>query len=200
MSHRIQHSHSVVPGEGRGTAQQNVHDDANAPNVAQLVVTTSQHLRSHVVRSACLGGGKLPRAEAFGEAEVDQLQIGLLNGSATLCQQPVFRFQITVHDTIDVHVIHRPQHLLHTIGGHLFGELAIGHNPVKELSARAQLQHQVDISLIVERLLQSHNVGVVQQLHDRHLLLKLLRVFDELLVDRLDSSPLSSILVHALLD
>eukprot|EP00438_Fugacium_kawagutii_P007278 Skav234426 [mRNA] locus=scaffold1656:141965:152933:+ [translate_table: standard] len=62
-SHLRQHLGVGVAEEGRVAAQQHVHDDTAAPQIAQLVVVASQHLRSHIVWSAGFGGQRLARSE-----------------------------------------------------------------------------------------------------------------------------------------
>mmetsp|Transcript_13035 Transcript_13035/g.31144 ORF Transcript_13035/g.31144 Transcript_13035/m.31144 type:complete len:241 (-) Transcript_13035:950-1672(-) len=68
----------VVAAVERGrSAQQHVDDDADAPDVADLVVGTIHHLRTDVVDSAVHGRHGDARVEYPAESEVDELERGV---------------------------------------------------------------------------------------------------------------------------
>mmetsp|Transcript_98942 Transcript_98942/g.121128 ORF Transcript_98942/g.121128 Transcript_98942/m.121128 type:complete len:466 (+) Transcript_98942:305-1702(+) len=187
QTHLGQHLRVGVTEEGWVATQQDVHDHTAAPQVAQLVVVAGQHLRGHVVRSAGFGGQKLARRELARKAEVDDLQKVLLNGVLGH-EEEILRFQITMAHLILVHVVDGTNDLLHQNGRLHFREVARLDDPVKELSARAELHDQIDVPVIFKRLKELDDVWVVHHLHDGNLLLEALQILHLRLGDGLHST------------
>mmetsp|Transcript_7992 Transcript_7992/g.22301 ORF Transcript_7992/g.22301 Transcript_7992/m.22301 type:complete len:508 (+) Transcript_7992:124-1647(+) len=172
----------TVAEEGGVAARENVGDDATTPDVALLVIAfAEQHLRRDVVRGARLGLHWLARGVVLREPEVDDLDLGL---PGLVLEQEVLRLDIPVRIALGVQVSHGAQNLLH-VPGHvllakgaalmLFGLL---NDTVEELTAGADLHHEVDSPGIDEGLVELHNVRVVQHHLDVHLLLKAILVLD----------------------
>mmetsp|Transcript_62060 Transcript_62060/g.178021 ORF Transcript_62060/g.178021 Transcript_62060/m.178021 type:complete len:508 (+) Transcript_62060:146-1669(+) len=172
----------AVAEEGGVAAGEDVGDDATTPDVALLVIAfAEQHLRRDVVRGARLGLHWLARGVVLREPEVDDLDLGL---PGLVLEQEVLRLDIPVRIALGVQVSHGAQNLLH-VPGHvllakgaalmLFGLL---NDTVEELTAGADLHHEVDSPGIDEGLVELHNVRVVQHHLDVHLLLKAILVLD----------------------
>mmetsp|Transcript_93514 Transcript_93514/g.243578 ORF Transcript_93514/g.243578 Transcript_93514/m.243578 type:complete len:274 (-) Transcript_93514:500-1321(-) len=98
--------------ERRLPREQHVHDNSRAPHIAHLVVPSHEHLWGDVVRRPRLGGQRDLFVELAAQAEVDQLQVALLDRRLVLEEQ-IFRLQVTVCDAPRVHVVEAAQKLLH---------------------------------------------------------------------------------------
>mmetsp|Transcript_75380 Transcript_75380/g.180032 ORF Transcript_75380/g.180032 Transcript_75380/m.180032 type:complete len:283 (+) Transcript_75380:808-1656(+) len=170
-----QHLRVGVSEEGRVAAEENVHDHAAAPEIAQLVVVTGQDLGSHVVGRAGFGGQRLARGELAAQAEVNDLQEVLLDGILGH-EQEVLRFQVAVAHVVLVHVVDGADDLLHEDGCLHLREVAGLDDAIEELAAGAKLHDQVDVPVVLKRLKQLDDVGVVHHLHDGNLLLKALDI------------------------
>mmetsp|Transcript_9590 Transcript_9590/g.27669 ORF Transcript_9590/g.27669 Transcript_9590/m.27669 type:complete len:256 (-) Transcript_9590:424-1191(-) len=83
--------------------------------------------------------------------------------------QQILRFQIPVDDAILMAVPDGRQDLLHHHGGMVLAEVAALDDSCEQLSTRAQLQHQIDVLIILKHLKQFYDVGVVEFLHDSDL-------------------------------
>ena len=89
-------------------------------------------------------------------------------------------------------------------------EALLRENVVKQLATRAVLEHDANVALRLDHLVQVHNVGMAQQAQDRDLALDLARLGPVRLVllgrrhhlalDQLDRRLLAKVAVHAQLD
>mmetsp|Transcript_154079 Transcript_154079/g.493890 ORF Transcript_154079/g.493890 Transcript_154079/m.493890 type:complete len:438 (+) Transcript_154079:190-1503(+) len=173
----------IAVAEERGVAaRENVGDDATAPDVALFVIAfAEQHLRRDVVRGARLGLHGLARGVVLREPEVDDLDLGL---PGLVLEQKVLRLDIPVRVALGVQVSHGAQNLLHVPGHVLLAKgaalmlLGLLNDTIEELTAGADLHHEVDSPCIDEGLVELHNVRVVQHHLDVHLLLKAILVLD----------------------
>mmetsp|Transcript_47244 Transcript_47244/g.110399 ORF Transcript_47244/g.110399 Transcript_47244/m.110399 type:complete len:308 (-) Transcript_47244:7-930(-) len=179
-----QHLRVGVSEEGRVAAEENVHNHAAAPKIAQLVVVAGQDLGSHVVGCAGFGGQGLAGGELAAQAEVNDLQEVLLDRILGH-EQEVLRLQVTVAHMVLVHVVDGTDDLLHQDGRLHLGEVAGLDDAIEELAAGAQLHDQVDVPVVLKRLKELDDVGVVHHLHDGDLLLEALKVLHLRLGDRL---------------
>mmetsp|Transcript_115788 Transcript_115788/g.248811 ORF Transcript_115788/g.248811 Transcript_115788/m.248811 type:complete len:330 (+) Transcript_115788:639-1628(+) len=191
-----------VAFEGRVAAEQNVHDDSTAPDVALLVVLPGEDLRSHVVRRAspALHGRVLLRVELLGEAEVDDLDgCGVL-----LHHHDVLRLQILVHEFLAVHERERPQRLLHDVAdeGLVVARLLVAPEAVHavlQLPALARLHDLHDRVRVDEVFVDLDHVRVIEHGHALDLLQDLLHLhapFPLLPGDRLADALLPGHLVR----
>mmetsp|Transcript_45222 Transcript_45222/g.121885 ORF Transcript_45222/g.121885 Transcript_45222/m.121885 type:complete len:325 (+) Transcript_45222:694-1668(+) len=187
----------VVGALERGVAaQQDVHDDSGAPQVAGLVVLPGQHLGRHVVRRAGLGPQPLALLELAGEAEVDQLQHVLLD-RVLREEYEILWLQVSVADAVPMHVEDGAEHLLHDDRRLRLGEAACVDDAVEELAAFAELHGKVDVAPVLECLVQLDDVRMVHDLHDRDLLLEARHVAHLVLGDGLDRPRAARALVLA---
>ena len=83
--------------------------------------------------------------------------------------------------------------------GDLLCEAFLFNDLVEELSAAAELHDQVVAALVLERLVQFDDVGVVETLHHLDFVLEEVHVLHELLVDRLDRADSPGCFVLAFL-
>mmetsp|Transcript_14620 Transcript_14620/g.34873 ORF Transcript_14620/g.34873 Transcript_14620/m.34873 type:complete len:309 (-) Transcript_14620:272-1198(-) len=186
--HLGQHLGVRLAREGRVPAQQHVHDDPTRPHVRRLSVVTQQHLRSHVIRRAGFGASRLSVFELAREAEVDDLQraVGLLAH-----EQKILGLQVSVHDAVRMAVGERREDLLHDPRRVPLGELLLLDDAIKQLTTRTQLHDDVDVSGILEGLVQLDDVRMIQRLHDIDLRPKSGEVLDVALGHRLDRPHLT---------
>ena len=92
-------------------------------------------------------------------------------------------------DVLRVAVVNRHEQTAHVFGGNSFTESLIRRlrNLGKELDARNILHHQVDVFVVVVRLVVLDDVGVVQRVQNRYFLHDQVHVFTQfLLVEHLD--------------
>mmetsp|Transcript_53085 Transcript_53085/g.158203 ORF Transcript_53085/g.158203 Transcript_53085/m.158203 type:complete len:310 (+) Transcript_53085:675-1604(+) len=171
--------------EGRVTAEHDVHDDTATPEVAHVVVLAREHLRCHVVGCPRFGGEDLAALKLAGEAEVDDLELALIDvflGG----EEEVLGLQIAVADVKLVHVEDGPDYLLHDRRCLALVEVADFDDAVEQLASNAQLKDQVDVPLVLEGLVQLDDVWVIHLLHDADLLLESLDVLHVGLGNALD--------------
>mmetsp|Transcript_22174 Transcript_22174/g.48489 ORF Transcript_22174/g.48489 Transcript_22174/m.48489 type:complete len:219 (+) Transcript_22174:857-1513(+) len=186
-----------VAKEGRIAAEHDVHDDADAPEVAELVVLAGQDLGRHVVRGTRLSGEHFTCFKLAGQTEVDDFQKILLNGSLGH-EQEILRLEISVANMVLVHVVDGPDNLLHQYGGLDLGEVSGLDNSVEEFSSSSEFHHEVDVSVVLKRLEELDDVRVIHHLHDRDLLLEAVDVLHLCLGDRLDRPNVARSLIFGL--
>mmetsp|Transcript_100528 Transcript_100528/g.252013 ORF Transcript_100528/g.252013 Transcript_100528/m.252013 type:complete len:243 (+) Transcript_100528:1055-1783(+) len=180
--------HSVAL-EGRVPGEQGVQDDSATPHVALLIVGGSaEYLGSHVVRGSadCLQVG-LPGCESTCQAEVNQLDRALGEGSAVLLDQEILEFEVTVHQALAMHVVHRLHDLHENVPCLRFAaDPPLLRHSCQEFAAPAQFHDDADLSLLHEPLVDPDNVRMVQGCMDLHLLIKLRGVGHNVSVHDLD--------------
>mmetsp|Transcript_31058 Transcript_31058/g.58235 ORF Transcript_31058/g.58235 Transcript_31058/m.58235 type:complete len:200 (-) Transcript_31058:128-727(-) len=150
-----------------------------------MVVLSSQNLRRDVVWSASLRLQDLVWCKFTSQPEVDQFQGALLDGFLR-CENEVFGLEVSVRVVRLVHVVNCPEHVLHQQRSLFLVQVAIFNDPIKQLTTSAQLKHQIDVAMILERLIELADVGVIQDLHDLNLLPECFRALQGCLVDRFD--------------
>eukprot|EP00054_Salpingoeca_dolichothecata_P014810 m.84210 g.84210 ORF g.84210 m.84210 type:complete len:353 (+) comp21180_c0_seq1:282-1340(+) len=155
--------------EGRVTAQQNVQDDTQGPDVNLLTITAlHENLRSDIVggTTGSLEGGLV--IDNLGQTKVSNANIGILVFAA---EQQVLGLEITVNNAMFVQVLDGFSHLAGETRGISFGKVALINNAVKQFTAlnvvknKVQLvgsikffQHANDVR--VAHLLQNGNFGL----------------------------------------
>mmetsp|Transcript_88776 Transcript_88776/g.286900 ORF Transcript_88776/g.286900 Transcript_88776/m.286900 type:complete len:318 (-) Transcript_88776:65-1018(-) len=185
-----QHLGIRVAEERRVATEHDIHYDAHAPEIGELVILALQHLRSDVVRRASLRLHVLAFMELAGQAEVDDFQRALIDAIFVL-KEEVLGFQISVADVGFMHVVDGFDDLLHQSSSLHLREVTTLDDSVKELTARAQLHDQINVPVILERLVQLDDVRVVHHLHDGNLQLEPLHILHRCLGDGLDG-PLAA--------
>mmetsp|Transcript_62086 Transcript_62086/g.114379 ORF Transcript_62086/g.114379 Transcript_62086/m.114379 type:complete len:222 (+) Transcript_62086:645-1310(+) len=174
-THFSQHVSISFSIKGWISTEDHVHDDTKTPKICALVIFACQDLWSHVVGCSCLGSENLLRTELASESKVNHLECALLDWVLGR-EQEVFRLQIAVDDVILVHVEYRPEHVLHDDGRLHLCEVPGIDDAIKQLSACAELHHQIDVAMVFERLVQLDDIGVVHDLHDCNFLLEAIKV------------------------
>ena len=154
-----------------------------------------EHLGRHVDWGAHTGARHLARlSEVLGETEVTNFEYLLVD-------QDVGCFEVAVDDAELVEFLEAPGHLADDVEGHFLVDLASHAKPF-EVSPRAVLQYEVDVVLRVYDLVELDDVGMLQLLHDRYLIvqrfLEVAITADELLLDSLDGH-LASLITHCLI-
>mmetsp|Transcript_119295 Transcript_119295/g.338247 ORF Transcript_119295/g.338247 Transcript_119295/m.338247 type:complete len:335 (+) Transcript_119295:448-1452(+) len=186
-----------VPEERGVPAEHDEHEDAAAPQVAQVGGPPRQRLRRDVVADGGLCRDPLAGLEPTRAVEVGDLQevvLDLVPGH----EQEVLRLQIAVADVIFVHVENCLQDLLHKVRGHCLREAATINDAIKELAASTELHHEVNVSVILVRLMQLYYVRMVHLRHDFDLLFETVDVFHLRLAYVLDSIHIAGLLVLGL--
>jgi len=125
----------VGPVERRVSAEEDVEDDACAPDVALFIVLLPQNFRSYVVRSSELLLEEDPCSEFGGCAEVDDLDFRIL---VVLVKQEVLGLEVPVHDVLAVDVVERGEHLLHDVGRVPLAEVLLLCDLVEELTSETK--------------------------------------------------------------
>jgi hypothetical protein len=95
--------------------------------------------------------------EGGAHAEVDDLEALLLAGE----EHDVLGLEVAVHDVVRVAVVDGRQQLLHVQARLRLRQRLLLHDPPEQLPALAVVHHDVDIFLLVEDVVDAHDVGVV---------------------------------------
>mmetsp|Transcript_28589 Transcript_28589/g.77464 ORF Transcript_28589/g.77464 Transcript_28589/m.77464 type:complete len:401 (-) Transcript_28589:29-1231(-) len=195
----------ALPTERGRTGQENVQDDPDAPDVALLAVLAAQHLGRHVVRGAdhrrhvgCVRPLVLDLVvEALRYAKVNDLQRVLAYRHALALKQEVLRLQIPVSDVLGVHVVHGADNLLDDMSSIPLTEEALVNDGVKQLTPVAHLHDKVDLVLVLEGLVKSHNVWMIHDCIDLNFVEEGIHVRNRCLLDCLDCTDRARLLVLA---
>mmetsp|Transcript_97118 Transcript_97118/g.253019 ORF Transcript_97118/g.253019 Transcript_97118/m.253019 type:complete len:483 (+) Transcript_97118:369-1817(+) len=157
-----------LPEKRRHPREQDVHDHASRPQIAEVVVPSSEHLRRDVVRGPRPAGHQPAVGELAGEAEVDELQ-DVARHRVLALEQKIFWFQVPVTDMLPMKVEDCPKHLLHHDRCILLVEVACLNDAVEKLPSRAQLHSKIYIVMVLERLEQLNDIWVIHDFHDCNL-------------------------------
>mmetsp|Transcript_83682 Transcript_83682/g.241650 ORF Transcript_83682/g.241650 Transcript_83682/m.241650 type:complete len:592 (+) Transcript_83682:111-1886(+) len=174
--------------DGRPAAQQDVHYDADTPDVALLVVPAHEHLRRHVDGCAEFRLQHLPRFAGARQAEIDELQnVALGVDWMAAREQKVLRLDVAVRNIVVMHVIHSTENLPHDVGGIDFAEVLSLDDAVEQFAAAAQLHREMDRFPVLEHFEELDDVRMVNFPHSRDLVVQRLGVLRlASFVDRLD--------------
>ena len=177
----------VVALERRISTKEDKENDTETPNIAGLVVVAFEYFWGDIVRSTDDGVHALNfllLREALGEAEIDQLDLGVLG---SVVHEEVLRLQVSMDNAVSVQVLDSADHLAHDIGGVALSEPLRGNDAVKEFSTLAVLHNNVDITVIDVALIELDNVGVVDLLQNGELFLEKSNILGDVLTkDGLD--------------
>mmetsp|Transcript_44424 Transcript_44424/g.104377 ORF Transcript_44424/g.104377 Transcript_44424/m.104377 type:complete len:348 (-) Transcript_44424:520-1563(-) len=211
----------VVAVERRAPAQHRVDHHPDGPDVTRfavpLVLARAKHLRRDVVGRAEHVVHVLGPVEHLAEPKVDHLDLARTFVRGLGLQQKVLGLDVTVRNPARVQVVHGRQHLVHQGRHSLLSERVLHalpvrprlvaplldvrlHEEVEEVAAAAVLHHQVQLVVLRVRLVEAHDVGVVEHLHHLHLVLEHIQLVGLNLeqVDGLDRHFLSRFLVPCL--
>ena len=100
-------------------------------------------------------------------------------------------------DVVLMHVEDTTHDLLHDDGSDLLGEGAGVHDLVEKFATGANLHDEVDLLGIFEGLVELHEVGMIEHLHDGDFLLESRHVLNLSLRDHLARADLAGLLVLA---
>ena len=158
--------------EGRAAREEDMSDDAHAPNVHALVIgLLLDDFGSHVEgRAEDLTEAALGPVET-GEAEVCQFQIELAWRVGLFWRQKdVLGLNVPVHNVLLVHVVERKEELFDDVGG-----LSLGHpldldDMVVEFAACDQLSDDVEVGIVLEQLEDADHMRMVRLLQHVQLL------------------------------
>mmetsp|Transcript_4032 Transcript_4032/g.10644 ORF Transcript_4032/g.10644 Transcript_4032/m.10644 type:complete len:228 (+) Transcript_4032:509-1192(+) len=154
----------VLTAKRQLTREQEIEDDPATPHIALLRVGASpEYLGSHAVRSAanCLKAG-LSGCESTCQAEVNQLDRALRQGSLMLLHQQVIQFQISVSHALTMHVTHRLHDLLEDVPCLPIAEYAgISLQGVCQVTAITHLHDESKLPLLREYLVHPGDVWMV---------------------------------------
>ena len=115
LLHARRDGQTVVTVEGRKSAQQNVHDDAERPNIARLVVLFGpENFRRDVIRCITRRLKRIATQGLLGEAEVRELEDA---GSALCAVQKVLWLEIAMRDVHIVQELDGDTNVFHQLGG-----------------------------------------------------------------------------------
>mmetsp|Transcript_70821 Transcript_70821/g.200653 ORF Transcript_70821/g.200653 Transcript_70821/m.200653 type:complete len:276 (+) Transcript_70821:558-1385(+) len=192
--HEPQHLRVVLAVEGRVAAQDHVHDHAAAPEVARVVVLPVENLRGHVERRPCLRLEELAGLVGGGETKVNELEPIAPYGVILGREEEILGLQVPVGHALAMHVVDRAEDLLHGNARVRLAEVPLLDDPVKQLSAVANLHHQVDLVVVLERLKEPNDIGVIHGCVDVHLVDEGIHLGDRGLLDNLHRAAHASLL------
>mmetsp|Transcript_84081 Transcript_84081/g.224757 ORF Transcript_84081/g.224757 Transcript_84081/m.224757 type:complete len:272 (-) Transcript_84081:7-822(-) len=197
MGHGLEDLLVGIAAEGGVAAEEDVHDDADGPEVRGSGVVLLDHLRRHVIRGAyprLHGAVPLRRPR---QPEIDELQRGLLH-VLLVHKEEVLGLDVAVHDLPLVEVEQSGEDLLHHTSCLGLSEGSQLEDLIKKLSPLTQLHHKVDEPCVLEDLVEPDDIRMIRLLHQRDLALQALPLAHPLLENGLDGPGELGVLVHRL--
>lgn len=163
----VQHLGDVGVVEGQVGTEQDVEEDAHAPDItlAAVVGFSLQHLGRRVGCAAAEGPAQLPvvPGEPLGEAKIRQLQ-------SVALQQGVLALEVAVGHPAAVAVLDGLDQLAEKRPGARLGQGTLTEHIVKDVPMLRQLHHEADLPLCgLQRLMHADDVPVVQACDDLEL-------------------------------
>eukprot|EP01136_Pigoraptor_vietnamica_P018181 Opistho-1_new@64398 len=194
--HDLLEKHGVVVVVKRGiTAQQNVRNHADGPEIDGLAVTLlPENLGGDIVGRAA---GRLKAevvVDEFGEAKVGDhdVRVRLLRP-----EEKVLGLEVSVHNIERVEVADGRRDLPHEARRVLLRETALVNDAIKELTALDVFEDEVELVGRVKLLVHAHNVRVLHLAQNGHLRLDhLLLALAELLVNHFDRIAAAALLLR----
>lgn len=158
----VLHDHLVVvSGEGRVSAEQDVKNHSQGPDVALFVVgLPSQDLRSDVVGRAALALDFLAHLH-LGGAEVYYFDDELVLVHCIVGEEYVFGLEVPVDYVEVVAVQDCGDDLLHDQARRALADVAQPDDVLEQLAAFAIVSHDVEVLRVLVELVHFYNVGVV---------------------------------------
>ena len=195
--------------ERQVAGEHGIQDHAARPHVdgrADVHAVLHDELRRRVARTAA---ARRHQVVAAGAEIVRKAKIGD-DHIAVAVEEQVLELQVAVDDLFAVQVRDARDELRKEAARLALLEALLRENVVKQLATRAVLEHDADVALRLNHLVQMHNVGMAQQAQHRDLALDLahlasirlvlLRRRHHLALDQLDRRLLAKVAVHAQLD
>mmetsp|Transcript_58370 Transcript_58370/g.109260 ORF Transcript_58370/g.109260 Transcript_58370/m.109260 type:complete len:333 (+) Transcript_58370:465-1463(+) len=192
--HLLQDLLNRPTGERMLPGKEQVRNHTNAPGIHFFVVPSRKNLRRHIVWRTSLGTCVFAGLEALGQAEVDELQGGFAN-LFFRGQKEVLRLQVAMHDVVHVQVVYGSKHVAHTSCRLPFCDGPLRCNSLDELASLAKFKHQLQEAVVLEALLEAHDVWMIQKAHYVNLFFELLRLFHPFLPDGFDGIDSAGALV-----
>mmetsp|Transcript_11060 Transcript_11060/g.25932 ORF Transcript_11060/g.25932 Transcript_11060/m.25932 type:complete len:286 (-) Transcript_11060:305-1162(-) len=161
LVHRFKDEPVVVAVEGRVGAEEHVHNHAQTPQVAALVVILAPHLGGGVVNGADARAEALVALEEAREPKVDHPD---LPNVPLFKEQKVLRLEVPVRHLVQGVERLDPEHHLPNDGGGLeltegaLGALALFHDLVVKLTALAEFRDEEETFRVLENVLELNDV------------------------------------------
>mmetsp|Transcript_120514 Transcript_120514/g.209167 ORF Transcript_120514/g.209167 Transcript_120514/m.209167 type:complete len:289 (-) Transcript_120514:373-1239(-) len=155
--------HFALPIEGRETSKHNVQENAKRPNVHLFCIASggNDDLGCDIVECTHLCGHALSRRKFSRHGEVEKLHTCLLQG-AFLRQEKTFGLNVTMTNPHLVEVLHGRGGLIAKPQCDVFRKRSVCNQPIKELTTQAALEHHEDMRVVLECLVESHNIRVIK--------------------------------------
>mmetsp|Transcript_14663 Transcript_14663/g.26397 ORF Transcript_14663/g.26397 Transcript_14663/m.26397 type:complete len:395 (+) Transcript_14663:559-1743(+) len=165
----------VARAERKSAVQHGEHDDAHAPHVCRSVVTSfEQDLWSLVVERTTLPVVVFVWNDVLCHSEVDDLYDRVFR---FVLEQEVVWLQVTMHESILVHVSNSSEELLENLGClELTVAVTVSDEAVVKLAAFAQLHDDAQILRVFEHIVELDDVRVMHLFHDFDLIAERLKV------------------------
>lgn len=75
----------------------------------------------------------------------------------------ILRLEISMNDLFLMHIIKRPESLLHDILGQGLGQFSLFSQKIIELARITQLQYKINVLAITKESVEFHDVGIVEE-------------------------------------
>jgi hypothetical protein len=163
----VEHIVSAVTLEGKVSTHENIQKDSERPSIDFTVVLSVQNFWCHIIRST---GNSLQLLVSFlslGKTEINQLEF------ATSRKHDVLWLNISMHNSLAVHVMASAKHFLHVLFCLFFTKhlIFLRSNLVEQFSTTNILHDQINILFIHVSLVILYDVGVVESGEDLHFFL-----------------------------
>jgi hypothetical protein len=142
--------------KGRSSVNQLIQQDAKRPDIKRvIVILILNHLWSHVFKSSTKGVSLLHVIRLNAPAEITDFN------DVSFFDQDIFRLDISVNETLLVHVVDTTAHLNEEVKGSVFGQELLLTNQVKQVAFAGVLKRQIDGGFVFETGIKSANVFVI---------------------------------------
>jgi len=149
--------------ERRVAAEQNIHDHAETPDVALVVVLAFEHLGRHVLGGAGLGGEYVGSdLEVLRQAEVNEFDLPVV----LVDRHEVLRLEVAMHYADLVAVVDRAHYVVEDLARDFLLELADFHDAVEQFPSLEHFHNQLEAAFVFLLLLQFHYAGMIQLTHN----------------------------------
>lgn len=153
---------AFITSEKRGNAgEKNIKNNAGAPNINFLSISSEQDLRCNVVSTSDDLSIDLTIFNENGESEIRGFDLRQI---ITGCHEEILWFEISMHDAHEMTDMDYVDYLSTNPRSFLLGVASFLYDPVEQLPAGAQLHDQMHAPVVLIGAVKLHDVGLTRKM------------------------------------